>query len=368
MQVLSQVFSKDASNAEQSAASSARIVAVYGASGHTGRFVVSELQRRGWKVIAAGRDLRKLQVLGNTRRGLEIRVATIDDRKSLDYAFSGALAVINCAGPFLDTAAPLIRAALQARIHYLDLTAEQVATLAAFEQFSELARDAGIVVLPSIAFYGGLGDLLATAAVDDWSHADAIHIAVGLDSWKPTAGTRLTGERNTFRRYVFSNGRLEFLADPPPRVQWHFPAPFGTQEVLGLPLAETIVISRHLRVPEVRTYMNLAPLDDLRDPNTPGPTVADASGRSEQRFVMDVLVRKGEEIRRGVASGRDIYAATAPLAVEALERIVSSPKRLCGTVAPGEIFDARDFLKALTPDPFSVDFQRATLPERSGTG
>jgi len=275
----------------------------------------------------------------------------------LEDALSGALAVINCAGPFLDTAAPLISAALRSRIHYLDLTAEQVATLAAFEQFSERARDAGILVLPSMAFYGGLGDLLATAAMDNWSRADSIHIAVALDSWKPTRGTRLTGKRNTYRRYVFSNGRLEFLDDPPPRQTWNFPAPFGTQAVVGLPLAETIVISRHLRVPEVWSYMNLAPLEDLHDPSTEGPIATDESGRSAQSFVIDVLVRKGEEVHRAIASGRDIYAVTAPLAAEALERIVSTPKKLCGTVAPGEIFDARDFLKTLAPDHLSVDFQ-----------
>lgn len=346
--------SKDIRNSERSSA--ARVVAVYGASGHTGRFVVSELQRRGWKIIAAGRDSKKLQALGEARQELEIRVAPIDDPKLLDDAFARAVAVINCAGPFLDTAAPLIAAALRARIHYLDVTAEQAATLSAFEQFSEPARDAGVLVLPSMAFYGGLGDLLATAAMHEWSEADEIRIAVALDRWQPTRGTRRTGERNTYRRSVFSNGKLEFLADPPPKERWEFPPPFGAQEVVGLPLAETIVISRHLRVPEVRTYMNLRPLQDLHDPNTPEPTAVDESGRSAQKFVMDVIVRRGEVTRRAIARGRDIYAITAPLVVEALERLLSSPNKVSGTVAPGEIFDARDFFKALTPHHFAVDF------------
>jgi hypothetical protein len=348
--------SKDIRDSERSSAASARVVAVYGASGHTGRFVVSELQRRGWRIIAAGRDSKKMQALGEARPDLEILVASIDDPKLLNEAFARAVAIINCAGPFLDTAAALISAALRARIHYLDITAEQAATLAAFEQFSQPAQDAGVLVLPSMAFYGGLGDLLATAAMDDWSQADEIRIAVGLDSWKPTRGTRRTGERNTYRRCVFSNGKLEFLADPAPKARWNFPPPFGAQEVVGLPLAETIVISRHLRVPEVRAYMNLTPLEDLHDPNTPEPTAVDESGRSPQKFVMDVIVRRGEATRRTIARGRDIYAITAPLVVEALERLLSSPKKVSGTVAPGEIFDARDFLKALTPNQFAVDF------------
>ena len=243
-------------------------------------------------------------MLGETRPDLEIRLASIDDPKLLDEVFAGAVAVINCAGPFLDTAAPLISAALRARIHYLDVTAEQTATLAAFERFSEPARAAGVLILPSMAFYGGLGDLLATAAMDDWSHADEIRIAVGLDSWRPTQGTRRTGERNTYRRFVFSTGELQFLADPAPKAKWDFPLPFGTQSVVALPLAETIVISRHLRVPEVRAYMNLTPLEDLHDPNTPEPTAVDETGRSAQKFVMDVVVRQEKASRRAFARTR----------------------------------------------------------------
>jgi hypothetical protein len=72
--------------------------------------------------------------------------------------------------------------------------------------------------------------------------------------------------------------------------------------------------------------------------------------------VLDVTVRRGEATRRTIARGRDIYAVTAPLVVEALERLLSSPRKVSGTVAPGEIFDARDFLKALTPGHFAVDF------------
>jgi hypothetical protein len=358
--------SKEIRDSERSSAALALVV-VYGASGHTGRFVLSELQRRGRKIVAAGRDSRKLQMLAETQADLEIRAASIDNPKSLDEALAGAVAVINCAGPFLDTAAPLMSAALRARIHYLDVAAEQAATLAAFEQFSEPARDAGVVVLPSMAFYGGLGDLLATATMDDWSQADEIRVAVGLDSWKPTRGTRRTGERNTYRRRTFSKSKLEFLADPEPKARWNFPEPFGTQEVVALPLAETIVISRHLRVPEVVAYMNLIPLEDLRDPNTPEPTAVDESGRSAQKFVMDVIVRRGEVSRRTTARGQDIYAITAPLVVEALERISSSRKKVSGTVAPGEIFDARDFLKALAPSHLEVDFLGSTSPAAEHT-
>jgi len=150
-----------------------------------------------------------------------VRVATVDDPASLDRALSGAVAVINCAGPFIDTAAPVIDAALRASIHYLDVAAEQAAVLAVFERFANAARDAGVVVAPAMAFFGGLGDLLSTAAMGEWDAADEICIAVALDSWKPTLGTRLTGQRNPGRHFIFSNSRLE-RTDPPPRANGIF--------------------------------------------------------------------------------------------------------------------------------------------------
>lgn len=332
-----------------------RTIAVFGAYGHTGRFVVSELRKRGWMPVLCGRDPEKLAILGASHPELQLRVASIDDPAALDRAFAGAAAVINCAGPFLDTAPPVIEAALRARIHYLDLAAEQGSVIATFERFSVAARDVGIAVIPAMAFYGGLGDLLATAAMGDWTSADEIRIAIALDSWLPTRGTRLTGARNTAKRLVVSGNRLQVLADPPPTRSWEFPALFGTLDVVGLPLSEIITISRHLHSPEIHAYMNLEPLKDLRDPQTPAPTPADASGRSSQRFLVDVIVRKDGEQRRAVAHGRDIYAVTAPLVVEAAVRVVAGLGKTTGVATAGEIFDARDFLGSLQREDIVVE-------------
>jgi saccharopine dehydrogenase-like protein len=333
-----------------------RAVAVFGAYGHTGRFVVSELRRRGLLPILAGRDAAKLQAVGDSYPGSEMRVATVGDPVSLDRALSGGAAVINCAGPFVDTAAPLVEAALRAGIPYLDVAAEQTSVLAVFERFSDTARDAAVVIAPAMAFYGGLGDLLATAAMGDWISADEVSVAVALDSWQPTRGTRLTGERNHGPRFIFSNHRLE-KADPPPARMWNFPPPFGSQEVVGLQLAETITISRHIKAAEVRAYINLAPLTDLRNPDTPGPVAADESGRSSQIFLMDAIVRRGNEERRVTARGRDIYAITAPIVVEATERIINGMAKSSGVISAGQAFDARDFLASLSPAHLVLEMQ-----------
>lgn len=319
-------------------------IAVIGAAGHTGRFVVAELLRRGLTPIGIGRDREKLE---DASPATECRLVTLDDPASIDRALAGAAAVINCAGPFLDTARPVIEAALRARIPYLDVTAEQASAQACFDQFDEAARKDGIVIVPAMGFYGGLADLLATATLDGRKVCGWMEVGIALDSWHPTRGTRLTGERNRTRRMRIAGGRLEPLPDPAPTRSWRFPEPFGAQDMVELPFGETILIARHLAVAELRTFLNLAPLKDLRDPATPPPVAEDESGRSGQTFLVEVVARNGAGERRTVARGRDIYAVTAPLVVEAALRILRDGGALRGALAPGQLPGAATFLQHL---------------------
>jgi hypothetical protein len=128
---------------------------------------------------------------------------------------------------------------------------------------------------------------------------------------------------------------------------WSFPQPFGTQDVVELPFTETILAARHLHARDIHNYLNTVPLRDIRDPNTPEPVAADERGRSNQRFVIDVRVHKGDEERRVSAEGGDIYAITAPIVVEAIERVCAGPYVRSGAFALGELVDASAFLQAL---------------------
>src|SRR5580704_8502405 len=120
-----------------------RTIAVFGASGHTGRFMVAQLVRRGFAPLAIGRDSAKMTESGFQEIGVPIITASIDDPASLDRSLAGAAAVINCAGPFLDTAEAVAAAALRGRIHYLDVSAEQSSAQATFDRFGDTATEAG---------------------------------------------------------------------------------------------------------------------------------------------------------------------------------------------------------------------------------
>lgn len=305
-------------------------VLVYGAYGHTGRFVVAELRERGFTPVLSGRDAAKLE--GG-------RPASVDDPAALDRALEGVAAVINCAGPFAATARPLIEAAARAGVPYVDVAAEIEANLDTF------ALDVGPVVVPAMAFFGGLADLLATAAMGEWAAADEIHVAYGLSGWHPTPGTLAAGkvsrERRGGKRIRFAGGRLEHREDALPSLEWTFPEPLGTKQVLGeFSMADIVTIPSHLKVADVTSYMTTDAANGLAAANE-----RDAA----ETFVVDVVVRAGGEERRAVARGEDIYAVSAPLAVEAVERILSGRTKATGVASAGEMFDAADFLKALHP-------------------
>ena len=188
---------------------------------------------------------------------------------------------------------------------------------------------------------------------------------IGLDSWHPTRGTRVTGEKNTVPRVVISNGRIVPVSKPPIEKLWTFAEPMGSQRMVEVPFSEIVLIAKHVRTIELHTYLSSIALGDIRNPATPAPQPVDVTGRSNQRFVVDVALRRGEETRQISAEGRDIYAFTAPLICEAAARLLEGRFRGFGAQSPGAIFNAAEFLSSLAPKHLAI-----TLPvirAREGT-
>jgi hypothetical protein len=329
-----------------------RAVAVFGAAGYTGRFVVAELLRRGVGVVAIARNGKALSDAGFPDE-VPCCEAAVHDGPAVARAFDGVHAVINCAGPFADTADAICGAAVGAGIHYLDVTAEQGSASRTLETFDAPARAAGVVVVPSMAFFGGLTDLMATVLTDGWDRADSIEIMVGFDQWRPTQGTR-----NTIARkgdLAISGGRVSPLATPPRQKHYRFEYPLAEQTVVEVPFTEVPLIPRHIQTDELHSYLTLVAVTEVLNPATPFPKAADALGRSEQQFIVEVVATRSGEQRRGVSRGRDAYAVTAPLVCEAAELLLSGRFASAGAHAPGEIFDARELLSSLGPEyPFEA--------------
>ena len=85
-------------------------IAVYGATGYTGKLVAHELARRELDFVLSGRSAGKLRALASDLGGdPPVRPASLDDRDALRHVFGECAAVINCAGPFTSSGSAVIR-------------------------------------------------------------------------------------------------------------------------------------------------------------------------------------------------------------------------------------------------------------------
>jgi hypothetical protein len=82
---------------------------------------------------------------------------------------------------------------------------------------------------------------------------------------------------------------------------------------------------------------------------------------------VDVAVRLGTTTRRVSASGRDIYAVTAPIVVEGVVRLLDGRNCGAGAAAPGEAFDAADVLAALADHPAGLAVDRGAASTTATT-
>ena len=90
---------------------------IYGANGYTGRLVVDQAVRRGFKPVLAGRNSREIRVLAR-QYGFSFRVFACD-RDSIDLQDIDL--VLHCAGPFINIFYPMFQACLRSSCHYLDV-------------------------------------------------------------------------------------------------------------------------------------------------------------------------------------------------------------------------------------------------------
>ncbi|WP_254522391.1 saccharopine dehydrogenase family protein [Natrinema caseinilyticum] len=178
---------------------------IYGSYGYTGRLIAREAVERGGSPVIAGRDshaiTRQADQLGVEGRSFDLESADLESRlESFD-------AVLNCAGPFVETAKPLVAACLESKTEYLDITGE-FSVFECLRQRDAAARNAGITLLPGVGFDVVPSDCLAAMLVEELPEADQLVLGIkGGNGLSPGTARTLVehlGERGVVRR----NGRL----------------------------------------------------------------------------------------------------------------------------------------------------------------
>ena len=365
-------------------------IAVYGASGYTGRLVAGELSRRGADFLIAGRSREKLQALSEDLGGAPIRVAALDDGAALRSLLEPCAAVIACAGPFTRHGQPLVAAAAETGTHYLDTTGEQTFIRMVFERYAEPAERSGACLVSAMGFDYAPGDMIASLTAAGMEPLDEIVVAYRVHGFAPTRGTALSAlEVFGGEDVVWKGGGWQ----PAPRSvdggRWRFPEPVGEQRTLRYPAGEQIMVPRHVETAEVRTLLSgmalpPPPLASLAMPalgvamRTPFRHVVNAvigrmpEGPSEQqrrrsRVMVDCAARTGTGRRRGTLTAAiDPYDLTAAIISQAAQLAAEPGFDRSGALAPAQAFDPREFLDSLAE--VGVETQVEPLPQPAPTG
>lgn len=347
-------------------------IAVYGATGYTGRLIAAELDRAGADFRLAGRNREKLErVAAGLDSDVEVQAVSLDDQRGLNAMLEDCAAVIACAGPFHLHGEPVMRAAVETGTHYLDTTGEQPYMRLAWERYDRPAREAGVAVIPAMGFDYVPGDMIAALTASGMGRLDTLRLAYRT-KMQPTRGTMLSALE------MIGGGDLEWRDDrlqPAPqtvsRGSFDFGAPLGELKMTRYPAGEHVTVPRHIDTRRVETMLSAdsfapgpaanllpvffrgaglamrTPLRKLTAKLIPHlPEGAGPEARQKSTFTIGCEAVAGGRVSRGMISGRDIYGLTAALIVEGGRIAASGGVKSSGALAPSEAFDTQGFLRS----------------------
>jgi short subunit dehydrogenase-like uncharacterized protein len=329
---------------------------LYGANGYTGELIAREAARRGQRPVVAGRNKQRIEALAHELE-CESRVFGLDD-----IDLQGVQAVLHCAGPFSKTSAPMVRACVEAGVHYLDITGE----IAVFE--SIMARDAeaaerGVMLLPGVGFDVVPTDCLAATLHKRMPDAEELWLAFYSPRAELSRGTLKTmiegiGEGGAIRK----DGRIVRVP-----MAWdvrEIPFSTGPRTAMTIPWGDVSTAYYTTGIPNIRVYNAASPktvgrirrlrpllpiaalppvrrlLQKLADRRT-GP---DETHRTTGRTHLWGRVAKGSREVTMTMTTPEGYAFTAISAVNAMERVLQSPKP--GSFTPARALGA-EFVKTV---------------------
>lgn len=326
---------------------------VYGATGYTGRLIVEWARKAGLAPILGGRDGAALAALAGPL-GLKHRVIDLHDREALDRGLSGIRLVLNAAGPFAITTAPLAGACMLNSVHYLDIAGE-VADYRALYRMHERAHTAEVMLLSGVGFgvlptdclalhlfqrlprtavlkigvandggasRGTLNTLLECLRVPGVvrEHGELVAAKAAAESWGVDLGSggKRTLVSNPWRGDLFSAG----LSTGLPHIETFFEVPWLVRKLLGSPG----LVRDGFGATLARKAIGMAPL---------GPS-PEKRAKSRSYCIAEAVDEDGRRAS-ALLIGPEAYDLTAQCAVYAVSRVLGGAVRH-GYVTPAQLF------------------------------
>lgn len=308
---------------------------IYGAAGYTGGMAAEHAAAAGLPLVLAGFEGNRADLAALAARlGTETRIFSLDDPKGLAQHLAAVDVLLNAAGPFANTAEPLMAAAIAAGVHYLDFSAE-LDTYREALSLDAPARAAGVMLLPgsggSVAMLGSL----AAHAVRRVSQPKKISIAL-LVAGGMSRGSVASASQSVVNEILhLVNGEL--LSRTVPNLR---DFDFGQGPLSSFPatLPDLVTIQHATCVQDIETYVHVtagAFPDAGKAAPTAGPSATERDA-NRYRAVVEVTGADGSVVRSLLETVNG-YSFTALAAAEAARRVLDGEVQV-GFQTPAALF------------------------------
>jgi short subunit dehydrogenase-like uncharacterized protein len=308
---------------------------IYGATGYTGKLISEQARQAGLNFEIAGRNEAGVARLARDL-GVGYRVFGVDDAAALRAGLEGMTAVLNCAGPFVRTAQPMMDACIAQGVHYLDIAAEyKVYALA--EQWSQRAADAGVMLLPGVGWDVVPSDCLALYVASRVERPQRLRMALQVAGSVSRGSATSVAEILAVGLLVRADGAIVATPDAGPA---RFD--FGDGEVDCLPLSfgDLVTAWKTTAIPNIAMFVHVKgdgfPSGDLAA-MPDGPTAAERDAHRAS-VVAEVTGADGSLFRARIDTVNG-YSYTPLAAVAAAHRVLGGEQR-AGFQTPAMLFGA----------------------------
>ncbi|MFW5691635.1 MAG: saccharopine dehydrogenase family protein [Chloroflexota bacterium] len=346
---------------------------IYGATGYTGKLLVAEAVKRGYRPVIAGRSAEKLKAIA-APHGLAWQAFPVDNVVAVADALRQAEVrlVLHAAGPFTHTAAAMRRACIQTGAHYLDITGEIGVFEASFAA-DRMAREAGVLVMSGVGFDIVPSDCLVKYVADQLPDADTLDVVISAlspsqEDFGVTAGTlkslleMLPGGvrvRRGGRLVPVDFGSLTRMVS----------LPRGTREALAIPWGDVSTAYRTTGIPNITVYMTLSRQQTLAaryagvvaqwlmryapvrrsagrqiDRFVTGPT--EHTRQTARAYIYARVENRAGEVREAWLETMEGYAYTVIAALNAVDRALTD--EYSGALTPAQAFGTEFALEVPT--------------------
>ncbi|MFT5513260.1 MAG: short subunit dehydrogenase-like uncharacterized protein, partial [Bacteroidia bacterium] len=151
---------------------------IYGAYGYTGKLIVAEAVKKGWKPMVAGRNEALVKSLAE-EFNLPYACFDFDDQRAWDEVLTQHKLLLNCAGPFSHTIKEVLPACVRNKVHYTDITGE-IEVFEYVQSHHNDAIEAEIVMMPGVGF-----DVVPTDCLAKYLHEQlptATHLELAFET------------------------------------------------------------------------------------------------------------------------------------------------------------------------------------------